>query len=108
MTRILDTMDSHVTLGVLDKDAHVVEHLKSVTFLDDSGTAHTVFAHVDGPFRTAEEMVTAWLDGYLHTQESHDIAARVAEDRDDREFANTLRKLAPAEVTATTTTTNGA
>ena len=108
MTRIIGTQDSHVTLGVLDKDAHVVEHLKSVTFLDDNGTAHTVFAHVNGPFHGAEDIVEAWLSGCLHTYQSHALAAQVAADSGDTELEAKLTPLATSDTSTATAAGNGA
>lgn len=68
--RILNVKQGGVTRGVLDKGVQLLEHLTEVTFEDYLGTPHTVFAHSNGPFQTAEEIADAWLDHSLHDAEN--------------------------------------
>ena len=87
MSRIIAHKKSHVVLGVLDRDAQVLEDRQSVTFADHNGTAHTVFAHVNGPFTTPEDIVKAHAEGVLHTFKSHDAAASFFRDYGAEETA---------------------
>jgi hypothetical protein len=64
--RILNVKRDGVTRGVLDKNVEALAHLIEVTFVDDFGTARTVYAHKDGPFKDAEEIARAAIDGTLH------------------------------------------
>lgn len=66
--RILNTKAEAVTRGVLDKDVQVAHDLVEVTYVDDSNTPHTVFAHKDGPFSDPEAIVAAHRDGTLHVE----------------------------------------
>ena len=66
--RILNVKDDAVTQGVLDKNVGVHPHLTEVTYVDDNGTPHTVFAHKEGPFGSPEEIAQAHRDGTLHDQ----------------------------------------
>lgn len=79
MARILDTKTDGVTIGVLDKNVQFHPDLTAVTFADDAGTVHTVYAHKDGPFSSPEQIVEAWHDGTLHTGKGDD--APVQEDQ---------------------------
>lgn len=74
MSEILAHKQNNVTTGVLDKSIVTHENLQSVTFLDKNDVAHTVFAHVNGPFHSPAEIVKAWEDGILHVYESHQDA----------------------------------
>lgn len=74
MGTVVDTKPSNVTVGVIDKNVQTHENLKSVTFADIFGTLHTVFAHKDGPFKTAEDVVSAFEQGILHTFDTHEAA----------------------------------
>lgn len=69
--RILNVKDNAVTVGVLDKNVNAYPELREVTYVGDDGTPHTVFAHKDGPFQSAEEIVQAHRDGTLHTEAEH-------------------------------------
>lgn len=64
--RILNVKDTAVTRGVLDKSVDVCHDLVEVTYVDDSNTPHTVFAHKEGPFDTPESIVEAHRNGTLH------------------------------------------
>lgn len=73
--RITEHKTTGVTLGVLDKGIELMEDLVSVTFYDYNNTPHTVFAHRDGPFKTPEDIVSAWYQHTLHTNPAeHDDA----------------------------------
>jgi hypothetical protein len=93
MPAIVEHRPHNVTIGVMDKSLKLYEELQSVTFADVFGTLHTVFAHVNGPFTTPEEIVRAFFDGVLHTHESHAAAAQLARDKGETDFANKLDKL---------------
>lgn len=66
MARILNVKDQGVTQGVIGRDLTVEQHLVEVTFEDAQGIIHTVTAHKDGPWKTAEEIVEAWGNHTLH------------------------------------------
>ena len=73
MPRIVNTQTDGVALGVIDKNPTFHPELVGVTFEDDAGTPHTVYAHREGPFQSPEDIVKAWQNGTLHTdKESHD------------------------------------
>jgi hypothetical protein len=74
MSKVIATKANNVTEGVIDKALNTHEHLKSVTYADIFGTLHTVFAHNQGPFRSAEDVVKAAEDGVLHVFDSHKAA----------------------------------
>lgn len=90
---IVEHKQENVTLGVTDKDLRIAPELTQTTFTDVFGTLHTVFAHRDGPFKTAEEIVAAFENGTLHTFETHEKAAAFERDRGNREFAAKLDSL---------------
>jgi hypothetical protein len=95
MAKIVDTKPHNVTVGVIDKNVVTHENLKSVTFADVFGTLHTVFAHVNGPFRTPEDVVSAFESGILHTFDSHEAAIEAWADREgNEEFVNLLKSAA--------------
>ena len=102
MATVVEHKPGNVMVGVLDKNVQLHEWLQSVTFKDVFDTLHTVFAHKDGPFQTAEEIVQAFYDGTLHTFKSHEAAAQYARDNTgtdpheiagNRAFAERLDKL---------------
>jgi hypothetical protein len=74
MSTILEHRTSNVTTGVIDKNVIAHDNLVSVTFLDKNDTAHTVFAHKEGPFQTAEDIVRGWETGILHVYATHQDA----------------------------------
>lgn len=93
MSTIVDTRKANVTVGVMDKNLVTHEHLKSVTFRDVFGTLHTVFAHVDGPFRTPEDVVNAFERGILHVFDSHENAiAHWADQEGGHALVDLLKK----------------
>lgn len=61
-----------VTLGVIGRDVAAVAELVEVTFRDFDGVVHTVYAHKEGPWKTAEEIAQAWYRGELHTNPAED------------------------------------
>jgi hypothetical protein len=108
MPTIVEHKPHNVTIGVLDKSLKLFEDLQSVTFRDIFGTPHTVYAHVNGPFQTAEQIVAAHADGILHTLESHEAAAALARDKGEHEFADRLDALAKRAEPAGGTQNGGA
>lgn len=66
MARILSTKDRGVTVGVVDKGLRLAEDYREVTFEDFQGTPHTVYAHVNGPWQSPEDIVAAWYAHELH------------------------------------------
>jgi hypothetical protein len=90
MANIVSHKPHNVTIGVLDKSVQLYENLQSVTFTDRNGTAHTVNAHVDGPFDSPEAIVAAFENGVLHVFASHDAAIAHWADQGDHEFVERL------------------
>lgn len=74
MTKVLAERTTNITTGVIDKAIKSHDSLRQVTFLDKNDTAHTVYAHQDGPFKTAEDIVRGWEEGLLHVFDSHHAA----------------------------------
>lgn len=66
MARVLNVKTSGVTRGVYDKDLTLAQDLTEVTFEDELGTPHTVYAHREGPFKTPEQIIEAWGNHTLH------------------------------------------
>lgn len=93
MARIVEVSELPITLGVTDKNLAVHPELRSVTYQDVFGTLHTVMHHVDGPFTSPEDVVSAHEDGTLHTFKTHDEAVAFARDRGDRQLADRLTAL---------------
>ena len=93
MATIVEHKPHNVTLGVLDKNLRLHEDLQSVTYQDHNGTAHTVYAHVNGPFGDAEAIIAAHQSGILHTFESHDAALAHWADQGDTDFVERLEKV---------------
>lgn len=65
----------NATIGVIDKNVETHEDLQAVTYRDVHGTDHTVYAHVNGPFGSPEDIVKAAEAGVLHVFETHEAAA---------------------------------
>ncbi|SRR6266700_2766560 len=84
----------HVTVGVIDKNPELKTELRGVTFQDIFGAVHTVYHHKDGPFKDAAAVIAAFEAGVLHVFASHELAASVAKDKGEHEFAAKLDKLA--------------
>lgn len=74
MSEVIATKPHNVTTGVIDKNVLTHEDMQSVTFTDRNGTPRTVFAHVNGPFGSPEDIVKAAEDGILHVFETHEAA----------------------------------
>lgn len=92
MSKVVAVKPHNITLGVLDKTVQLFEDLGSVTFTDHNGTAHTVNTHVDGPFKTPEDVISAFENGVLHTFKSHDAALAHWTDQGDHEFVKRLEQ----------------
>src|SRR5262249_23765329 len=97
MPKIIDSKSGTVTLGVVDKNLEIQPHLRQVTFEHRHDTPQTVFAHVNGPFTTAEDIVKAAVDGYLHPFESHDEAIAYYKEYGQHGLAATLEHIAHGE-----------
>lgn len=92
MGQVIAEKPNNVTVGVIDKNVQTHENLKSVTFADIFGTLHTVFAHVNGPFHTPADVVSAFESGILHTFDSHEAAIEHWADKEGNDlFVNALK-----------------
>ena len=76
--KVLSTRNTGVARGVFDKDLQVAADLVEVTFADYLGIPHTVYAHAQGPFKTAEAIVQAWYEGTLHDRPAEPAAPTAA------------------------------
>jgi hypothetical protein len=84
----------NATIGVIDKNVQTHEDLQAVTYKDIFGTLHTVFAHINGPFSTPDDIVKAAEDGILHTFETNKAAAEHwALHAGNEEFVARLKEL---------------
>ena len=94
MGEVIATKPHNVTTGVIDKSVQTHEDMQSVTFTDRNGTPRTVFAHVNGPFGSPEDIVKAAEDGILHVFESHEAAIEHwSQHTGNEEYVKLLRSL---------------
>jgi len=108
MSKVISVKPHNASIGVIDKEVKIHEDLKEITFGDVFGTFHTVFAHVNGPFKTPEDVVKAFEDGVLHVFESHKTAIEHwAGQAGNEDLVTKLEGLAEA-VTFTPTQAGGA
>jgi len=107
MSKVISVKPHNASIGVIDKEVKIHEDLKEITFGDVFGTFHTVFAHIDGPFKTPEDVVKEFEDGVLHVFESHKAALEHWAGQAGNEVLVTKRESLAEAVTLTPTQGSG-